>query len=218
MTLSSKLMTLFPVTHFVFIILSIYGLVLRPSLWSLSSIFLAIYIYPLFVFRLHNIIFPIKEGKFNLEEKAYNPWWGAHQIQLLFYAIPQFEALLRVTPGAFSLWLRLWGSKVGKGVYWTPNIEIDDRCLVEIGDGALMGHKIEMLSHIVGPKNGHLSLMTKKIKIGKRCFVGAGSRLGPGATIEDGAFVPVLTDVYINQVITKESQLKYQGQKPESLQ
>ncbi|MDJ0694669.1 GH3 auxin-responsive promoter family protein [Mastigocoleus sp. MO_188.B34] len=39
-----------------------------------------------------------------------------------------------------TLWLRLWGSKVGEGIYWTPKIEIADRGLLEIGDRVRVTH------------------------------------------------------------------------------
>jgi acetyltransferase-like isoleucine patch superfamily enzyme len=35
-------------------------------------------------------------------------------------------------------------------------------------------------------------------------FIGAGSRLGPGVRIADGAYVPVLTVLFPNQNLRKE--------------
>jgi UDP-3-O-[3-hydroxymyristoyl] glucosamine N-acyltransferase len=46
-----------------------------------------------------------------------------------------------------------------------------------------------------------MALYTRTIKIGNDVFIGAGSRIGPGAMIADGIFLPVLTDVHINEVI-----------------
>jgi len=209
MTLLSKLMALFPVLHFCLIVLALFCFAKEPSFKSILLIPSAVYLFPLLSFRLMGVFYPIKEGKSDLSKDKYSPWWGGHQIQLLFYVVPSFEALLRVIPGAFSLWLRLWGSKVGKGIYWTPNVEIDDRSMVEIGNHVLFGHKVELVSHVVGGKKGVFSLYSKNIIIGDGAFIGAGSRLGPGAEIDSGCFLPVLSDIYIDEFIPKKHDLKY---------
>lgn len=202
-------MALFPALHFLAILCSIICFAKNPSGFSILPIFAAIYLFPLIAFRVLGVFFPVKQGKSDLAKDKYSPWWGGHQIQLLFYVAPQLEALLRVIPGAFSLWLRLWGSKVGKNTYWTPNVEIDDRSMVVIGDNVLFGHKVELVSHVVGGKKGNFSLYSKNVVIGDGAFVGAGSRLAPGAEIDSGCFLPVLSDVYIDEFIPKKHDLKY---------
>jgi len=146
-----------------------------------------------------NLIFPLKEGTFDIMAKGYSPWWGSHMFQVVYMACPFLEGLLRIIPGVYSLWLRLWGSKIGKNVYWTPNIEIDDRSLIEVGDNCIVGHKLHFLPHIITPRDGIMSLLLKKIIIGNDCFLGAGSRLGPGVKLEDNTSIPILTDGQINQ-------------------
>jgi hypothetical protein len=210
MTWKSKLMALFPAIHLLFIIQSIIFFAKYPGWPAFLCILSATYLFPLVCFHLHNLIYPLKEGKENLDKNSYSSWWGGHQIQQLFYALPFLEALLRVIPGLFSLWLRLWGSRVGKKVYWTPNVEIDDRSLLEVGDHCVFGHKIEIISHIVGPRKDGLTLYSKRVKIGKSAFIGAGTRFGPGAVVEDQTFIPVLTDIYIDEVIAKDHQIRYQ--------
>jgi UDP-3-O-[3-hydroxymyristoyl] glucosamine N-acyltransferase len=39
------------------------------------------------------------------------------------------------------------------------------------------------------------------VKIGNDVFIGAGSRVGPGVVIADGVYLPVLTDLYVNQSV-----------------
>jgi hypothetical protein len=151
------------------------------------------------VVYLHRIIFPPRHRLEDLAAKRYSPWWGAHQIQLIYLAVPQLEALLRVVPGLYSAWLRLWGSRIGRHVYWTPNVEVTDRHLLDIGDNVVLGHKCKFLGHAIKPKGGAVTLYTHTIKVGSNVFVGAGSRIGPGAVIPDGAYLPALTDVHINQ-------------------
>jgi hypothetical protein len=173
----------------------------RPSPVQPVILAVIIYLIPPLTFRLHRIFFPIKKSLSNLSDRKYSPWWGAHQIQVIYTAIPQLEAALRLVPGLYSAWLRLWGSRIGRSVYWTPNIEITDRHLLDIGDRVVCGHKCKFLGHAIKPSGQKMSLYTRNIKVGNDVFIGAGSRIGPGAVIADGIFMPVLTDVHINQVV-----------------
>jgi hypothetical protein len=173
----------------------------EPSPVQPVVLILVVYLLPPVTLRLHEMFFPLGEGLSKLSEPKYSHWWGAHQIQLIYIALPQLEALLRLVPGLYSAWLRLWGSRVGSKVYWTPNIEITDRSLLEIGDRVVFGHKCKLLGHAIKPKGTAVILYLRRIKIGRDVFIGAGSRIGPGAVISDGSYLPVLTDVYINQEI-----------------
>lgn len=216
MSWKSKIMVCFPGLVVLALIVGIIRFAQNPSFTTFLFIPAALYLFPLLSYRVHNLIFPLYEGKSYLSESEYSPWWGGHQIQLIYYACPWIEAILRVIPGTFSWWLRLWGANIGKNVYWTPNVEIDDRSLVDVSSNVVFGHKVEIVSHVAGPRDGKISLYSKRVKIGKGCFIGAGSRLGPGAVIEDGAFLPVLTDVYINQRITKDHKIRYKKPTQES--
>jgi hypothetical protein len=180
---------------------TIFWLAYHPSPLQPAALILILYLLPPITLRIHEIFFPLREGASRLSDRKYSHWWGAHQIQLIYIALPQLEALLRLVPGLYSAWLRLWGSRVGRGVYWTPNIEITDRSHLEIGDRVVFGHKCKLLGHAIKPKGDEVILYLRRIKIGNGAFIGAGSRIGPGAVIGDGAYLPVLTDVYINQAI-----------------
>ena len=173
----------------------------EPSPVQPVVMILVVYLLPPITLRLHEMFFPLREGLSKLSEPKYSHWWGAHQIQLIYIALPQLEALLRLVPGLYSAWLRLWGSRVGSKVYWTPNVEITDRSMLEIGDRVVFGHKCKLLGHAIKPKGAAVILYLRAIKIGSDTFIGAGSRIGPGAVISDGSYLPVLTDVYINQEI-----------------
>jgi len=173
----------------------------RPSPVQPVVLVVILYLVPPLTFRLHRIFFPIRKSLSNLSDPKYSPWWGAHQIQVVYIAIPQLEAALRLVPGLYSAWLRLWGSKIGRRVYWTPNVEITDRHLLDIGDHVVCGHKCKFLGHAIKPSGQKMALYTRSIKVGNDVFIGAGSRIGPGAVIADGTFLPVLTDVHINQVV-----------------
>jgi hypothetical protein len=180
---------------------TVFWFAYRPSPIQPVFLILIVYLLPPVTLRLHEIFFPLREGLSKLSEPKYSHWWGAHQIQIIYIALPQLEALLRLVPGLYSAWLRLWGSRVGRKVYWTPNIEITDRSLLEIGDRVVFGHKCKLLGHAIKPKGDAVILYLRAIRIGHDVFIGAGSRIGPGAVISDGSYLPVLTDVYINQAI-----------------
>jgi acetyltransferase-like isoleucine patch superfamily enzyme len=200
MTLMGRLMSFFPLLHMILISASLLALIVQPSIVTVLLVPTAIYLFPLASFRLHKRIFPTKLGVCSLSDKKYVPWWGGHQIQSLFIAQPWLEALLTLVPGLFSLWLRAWGSQIGKGVYWTPRAEFVDRDLMDVGDGALFGHHFACSCHVVKrTKRGTYLLFVKRIVVGKGAFVSAGVRAGPGVKIADGSFVPAKTDLYPDQ-------------------
>lgn len=205
MTWPSRLMGLYPsalVAHL--LALFAYGLFSHSSL-ALIGFVVCIYIVPPLCYRIHNSISPLSHGLTTLSERRYSSWWGGHQIQLVFAIFPVFERILRAVPGAYSFWLRLWGSKVGRGVYWTPSTAIEDRGSMVIGDNVVFGHKVECYCHVIKPKDGALRLFTKPITIGDNTFIGAGTRIGPGVHIENGTFVPILTDLFVNERADKRS-------------
>ena len=174
------------------------------GLMRLGLLLFVIYGLPVLVYRLHAWRYPISEGVSYLQSKEYSPWWGSHQIQAIYIAIPALETWLRLIPGAFSAWLRLWGAEVGQRVYWTPGLEIADRGLLTIGDRAVMGHRVGLYAHVIKPKRQDLMLYVKRIHIGHDTFVGAGSRLGPGVAIAAGTYLSAGSDVYPNRAVAKE--------------
>ena len=208
MSYMSKVMALFPFTVYLFLAASVINLCVNPTLIALLGPIFVLYLYPVLIFRIINVFFPLRDGVSDIMAKGYNPWWGSHMIQSIYFACPWLEGILRTIPGAYSFWLRLWGAKIGANIYWTPNIEVDDRPLIEIGSNCIIGHKLHFLPHVITPRDGILSLYVKKIKIGNECFLGAGSRLGPGVTIDDKTSIPILTDGQINQHFSTGNHIK----------
>src|SRR5262249_19077251 len=124
-----------------------------------------------------------------------------HQAQLVYIALPPLEALLRLVPGLYSAWLRLWGARIGRRVYWTPLVDIGDRSLVEIGNDVIFGHRATLYAHVISRTKDKLVLYVKPIVIGDGAFVGAGSVLGPGTRVGEGKLVAAGTHVYPNQEV-----------------
>jgi len=201
MSLAGRVLTFFPALVLASALAcAAMMIVTRNPLW-LAALLFAVYGLPLLAFRIISLFAPLREGRSYLDGPRYSPWWGSHQLQSIFIGLPQLESLLQLIPGAFSLWLRLWGSRVGRRVHWTPRVEIADRSLLDVGDDVVFAHKVECFAHAIKPRRGRFVLYVRRIRIGSRVFVGAGSRIGPGARIRDGVFVPILTDVGIDSVL-----------------
>lgn len=204
MTVLSAILLFFPAIVLLLTGASLVYFAHLPSILSVFAILFSLYGLPVLVYWLHQWIYPVPEGISYLRSKEYSPWWGSHQIQVIYIAIPALEAVLRLIPGAFSMWLRLWGARIGRNVYWTPGLEIADRGFLEIGDRVVIGHRVGIYPHVIKPRKQDLMLYIKKVKIGNDVFLGAGSRLAPGVVIQDGSYVPVETDFHPNQQVNNQ--------------
>lgn len=198
MTPGGRLISLFPAFYFLIIVITLGWSFQIHAWWAPPIILLEMYFLPLILFRIHNLFLPLREGTWDLAEKRYNVWWASYMFQYPFIALPWIESLLHFFPGLFSLWLRAWGSKIGRGVTWTPRVEILDRAMVEIGDNVVLGHLTTMSSHVISNSsaNNKPRLMIKKIRIGERALIGADSQLGPGATVEPRVTLKPKTRLY----------------------
>ncbi len=201
MTLKSTILSLFPAVVMLLGFISFLWICYSPGIFSVAAFLFSFYGFPLLIHKIHDYFYPIEEGISYLQGKEYSPWWGSHQIQSIYITFSFFESALRLIPGAFSLWLRLWGAKVGQNVYWTPNLEIADRSLIEIGDRVVFGQSCGLFAHIVKPKKQDLMLYVKKIKIGNNVFLGANSYLAPGVIIPDGTFISADSRLYPNALV-----------------
>lgn len=172
---------------------------------ALSLLIFTLYFLPLLTYRLHQWRYPIQPGITYLQGTAYSPWWGSHQIQAIYIVLPVLEKILQTIPGAFSLWLRLWGAEVGTNVYWTPQVEIADRGLLKIGNNVVFGYQVRLFSHVVKPRKGNLMLYVKPIEIGDDVFIGAGCNIGPGAVIDANTMLPTKTDLFPNQKVMTDA-------------
>ncbi len=163
--------------------------------WILLPILFAwIYLLPPGLNRL----LKIKNGFTDLEN-GFSPWWASYCLQRPFYDLPWLENILRSAPGLYSCWLRLWGSKIGQNVYWSPTVEICDRGLLEIGSKIVFGHRTSLISHVITPKKGRQLLYVSKVVVGSNSFIGAGSVLGPGSNVRENTILPVQTILKIGR-------------------
>jgi len=203
MTIAGKLITFFPLLHFLLVFDSALTLCRLPGLGSLLWLLFWIYAFPVIAYKIHNRFFPIEEGTSSIIGE-YSPWYGGHMIQSLFVYFPALERVIRLVPGLFSVWLRLWGSSIGRDVSWTPHFELEDRAFMDVGNNAVFEHGVKESFHLISPsREDILKLVIKKIKIGEGAFVGGATVMAPGVEIEPGAFVEEGTYLCPDDLVTK---------------
>ena len=98
MSLLGIVMSLFPAFQMTAITGALYLCLTRTDAQSFVLLLFFIYLFPLLCFRLHQKIWPLKEGLSRLVGEGYSPWYGSHQLQVLFIAFPFFETLHGALP------------------------------------------------------------------------------------------------------------------------
>ena len=204
MTLLGWLATFFPITHLLLISACAIWFVHSPGVVPALTTFAITYLLPPCILQIYSLKYPTKSGRFVINQKGRCDWWIAHQLQMMYTILPFLEAFLRLMPGVYSAWLRLWGSTVGKRVYWTPLVTILDRPMLIIGDDVVFGHKVVCTSHAINKKeNGDMVLILKHTQIGSKAFLGALARIGPGVKVPE------------NEVVAYDSEYRFQHEKLE---
>lgn len=146
---------------------------------------------PPLVVRLTLRWWPLASEEIPLASRHFLVWWFTAQWQTIFNRLPFIEEIIRLFPGLYSSWLRLWGAKIGRFVYWTPGLRILDRALLQIGDRVVFGAGVRLNPHVILPDDqGRLVLRAAVIRIGNDVLIGGYSLLLAGAWIADGQATP----------------------------
>ena len=157
--------------------------------WCLAPAWLLL-VPPLAV-RAILAIRPLPPTEIAMGSAPFLTWWLSSQWQVIFNRLPWLEELIRLVPGLYSVWLRLWGAKIGKFVYWTPGLQILDRSLLQIGDRVVFGAGVKISPHIIMPnRDGKLVLLVAPVRIGNDVLVGGYSLLLAGSWIGAGEASP----------------------------
>ncbi len=184
----------------------VLGTALIPSLWLFSHVWvithdahfvfrlfilsytavLGYFIFGLvlmFVVALVRVILPLqlKEGEHRIGSPAMVQWMIANALFLLVRIT--FMDFILLTPFC-TFFYRLMGSKMGKNVQINSK-DVADHCLLEIGDGAVIGGNATVIAHSFESKG----LKLKKVVIGKKAIIGLNSVIMPGCVIGDGAII-----------------------------
>lgn len=202
-----KCFIFFPLFHMLAAAYLCWQIILNPKISTLGILLFLLYIFPIILYRISEMISKTKQGTSYVGDKGWSPWLIGFRLQSIYLYFPFLENILRIFPPIYSMWLRLWGSKIGKRVFWSPTMDITDRGHLEIGDNVLFGHRVILLSHVISPKNGRKLLYVKNIKFGNNSFIGAGCRFGPGTNLAEGSLVKTLTDYGVNNRIISKADL-----------
>lgn len=204
---AERVFMLFPIIHGLCCAVSLYLVLNSFTFIRLACFLLSVYVLPVCVFRLCALFIPVKEGMNDVGTQGINGWVVAMRLQSLFIAIDVFERVLVAVPGLFSIWLRCWGSRVGKGIIWTPDCKIYDRYLLDIGDKVIIGAKAVMASHAVIRKKDRIKVFCKTIHIGKNTVIGGEVLLGPGANIGENCQVNARSIIWVNETIASNAKV-----------
>jgi hypothetical protein len=136
-------------------------------------------------------------GRLEPGSRGFLHWWFTAQWQVIFARLPVLEEMIRMVPGLYSLWLRIWGARVGSLVYWSPGVVILDRPLVRIGSRVIFGVGARLTPHVLAP-NGprRMALYLSPITIGDGALIGGYSVLLPGCEVAEGEVTPPFRTIH----------------------
>jgi hypothetical protein len=127
----------------------------------------------------------LKSSRCSAGSRGFFRWWYATQWQVVFNRFPALEEVLRMVPGSYSAWLRLWGAKVGGLVYWSPGVRVFDRPFLQIGSRVVIGAQTSLCPHIVAKDAaGNTELLLGPISIGDDALVGGHALIPAGVSID----------------------------------
>lgn len=142
----------------------------------------ALYLIPLLPGRLLRESLKSTPTGIPMGSADFLKWWACFQCQALFLRFPALEEALRLIPGLYSNWLRLWGSRVGRLTYWAPGTIILDRGFLDIGDEVVFGAGVRINPHVLEDS----TLKLAPVKIGDGAVIGGYSLLTAGTEISPG--------------------------------
>ena len=127
------------------------------------------------------------QGRFSTASPTFLIWFATAQAQMLFNRVPILEEALRLIPGLYSAWLRLWGSRVGRLTFWAPGVRLLDRAYQTIGDDVVFGAGVRLNAHVIArSREGQAELMIAPIVVGSGAIIGGYSLLTAGVDIGPG--------------------------------
>jgi hypothetical protein len=158
---------------------------------------IALFLAPPLAVRVSTLGRPISTGRVETDSAGFLHWWFTAQCQVVFTRLPFLEELLRLIPGLYSLWLRMWGAQIGSLVYWSPGVAVLDRPLLHIGNRVIFGIGVRLNGHVLAPDaRGTAALYVAPISIGNDVLVGGYSLLLPGCTVADAEVTPPFRSIH----------------------
>ena len=160
------------------------GIAWGPLPWRVGGGIALLYLAPALAARILLGLSPITEGRIRVGTAAFFTWWALANLQMLFSRLPMLEEVLRLVPGLYSFWLRLWGARIGRLTYWGAGLRILDRSFLQIGDDVIFGAAVRLNPHVLARnEQGEMELVLGTIVIGDRSMVGGYSLLTAGSEL-----------------------------------
>lgn len=181
-----------PFLHFAAVIaalvLPLSGTFPKPWAWlSLAVLYLA----PPLVCRFAGFVMPMPDGTFEVGSRELLRWWFYAQWQVIFNRFPMLEEALRMVPGLYSQWLRLWGARIGSLVYWSSGVTVLDRSCLEVGDRVVFGAGVVVSPHnLAADESRRLKLLISPVRVGSDTMIGGRAVLSPGVRIGSEETLP----------------------------
>ena len=163
------------------------GIAWGPLPWRVGGAVALLYLAPALAARILLALAPVTEGRIRVGTAAFFTWWALANLQMLFSRLPMLEEFLRLVPGLYSFWLRLWGARIGRLTYWGAGLRILDRSFLQIGDDVIFGAAVRLNPHVLARnEQGEMELVLATIVIGDRSMVGGYSLLTAGSELAAG--------------------------------
>ncbi|MFM2057482.1 MAG: hypothetical protein RLY71_1867 [Pseudomonadota bacterium] len=150
-----------------------------------------LYLLPPLLARLTLLAFGRPAGRLTLDMPAYRVWWFLTQLQQPFNRLPWLEELLRLVPGLYPSWIKLWGGRMSLMAFVGPGVLITDRHAVVVARGAVLGMKSTLAGHMaIRDADGRFVVVAGAPTVESGAIVGGHAVLGPGATLRAGHLLP----------------------------
>jgi hypothetical protein len=179
------LLNFFPLAHLASLVVIAFA---NLPLWErVAGVLANLLLLPPLLARIVHTLAPLPGTTIPVESGGFLAWWATAQFQIIFNRLPMIEETLRMIPGVYSNWLRLWGSHIGRLTYWSPGMVVLDREYLDLGDDVVFGAGVRLNGHVIlRNRQGRLELAVAPIKIGSSAAVGGYSLLTAGTEIPPG--------------------------------
>lgn len=172
-----------PFMHGVAVIVTI-AMGWAPWGWRVAAALAVLYLFPALLARTVLLVSPFSEGRIPVGSRPFFTWWLLANLQMLFCRLPFLEEILRLVPGLYSFWLRLWGARIGRLTYWGAGLRILDRSFLRIGDDVIFGAAVRLNPHVLSRnEKGEMELILASVVVGDRAMVGGYCLLTAGTEI-----------------------------------
>ncbi len=177
----------FPFSFFLLNFWPLLHLVSVLALWRTPALALGVlYLLPPIVARILIALAGKPRGDLVVGSREFIVWWSLACLEAIYVRLPFLEELLRFFPMFYSAWLRLWGSEIGKRVYWAPGVTLVDRSYLKVGDRVVLGVGSRLSPHYRLDDR----LVLSPIVLGDDSQVGGYALLAPGVEVGPGENVP----------------------------